>query len=112
MQCAFFEVVRLNQNNYPALKWCHASMNAGQRSAKAGFQAKQAGMLKGIWDVFLPAQNQFYSRAGLYIEFKTGVNKLTKEQVEFKKDLDGQFDFKVCRSWEEGWSAVKEYLGI
>lgn len=114
MQESFFDEIRILANSEPRLKWCHASMNGLNISPGQRNKANKAGLTKGVWDVFLPEPKGSYGCAayGLYLEFKTKGNNLTKGQLDFRKDLRGYFDFVVCYSAEEGITAVKQYLNI
>lgn len=88
--------------------------NGGQRSLKAGSKAKAEGMLAGVWDLFLAVPYGSYDRgtppSGLFIEMKTPKGKLTETQSLFKTELETDYDFKVCRSFEEFQQAIREYL--
>lgn len=79
-QAAFIEYVRIRENQVSELKWLHAIPNGGARNVVVAVKLKAEGVLKGISDIFWPHPRGGYH--GLYIEFKNGKNKLTKEQRE------------------------------
>lgn len=66
---------------YPFLWMLHCSLNGVLLSETQARCAKAQGLLRGVYDLFLPVpRGGFY---GLYIEMKHGTNKLTPEQKEY-----------------------------
>ena len=59
--------------------------NGAKRHPAVALELKSQGLTPGVLDVFIACPSKGYH--GLYIEFKAGKNKLTKEQAEFKKVL-------------------------
>ena len=117
MQVSFFDEIRLMANSEPRLKWVHSSLNGIKLPIGLAVKAKKSGMPKGVWDVFLPEMGNSWPHKsspfnGLYGEFKVKGNYLTKEQRQFRDDLNQLFFFDVWHSAEEGVESVKNYLGI
>lgn len=113
IQAAFFDEIRMLQNSEPRLRWIHGSLNGIRLPIGLAVKAKQAGLIKGLWDVCLPIPSADKYFRTLWIEFKVKGNKLTKEQQEFKDDLFQYYHgFFVCYSAQEGINAVKNYLNI
>ncbi len=112
IQQAFFQILALNEQKYPQLKWIYAVPNGGYRSITTAKRMKAEGQKSGVWDVCIPISVVDASCA--YIEFKAGKNKLTENQEAFRDHLMNQFEyeFAVCRSVEEALAFVEEYLGI
>ena len=121
-QALFFrwarDVAVVNPTRFPLIQWCHASLNGeylpwSAASRKAGVnlaavRAKQAGMTKGVWDVFYPYPCNGLS--GLWIEFKIPPNDLTEEQKNFRYALCKYYKFEVAISWYAAVEAVKRYF--
>jgi hypothetical protein len=80
----------------------------GARSARNGARLKAEGMRAGTPDLFLAAARQ--NKAGLWIEMKTPIGRLTETQKEFQAYLNGPYLHKVCRSFEEAKAAIEAYL--
>ena len=91
-----------NAQNRP---WSETSKKIGINLAAA--RAKKQGVKKGVWDVNFPVPRGKYS--SLWIEFKHGKNKLTKEQEEFREYLKEWCKFEVCYDWTSARLAVLKY---
>lgn len=87
-QCVVIEWARLNEGCYPELHWLHSSLNGVKLHPVTAHKAKASGMVKGIFDLFLPVSRNGYS--GLYIEMKVGRNKPTTEQYNFSQFIIDQ----------------------
>jgi hypothetical protein len=118
-QVALFKWLRLNQIKYPVLGTIFAIPNqgTGTTTAAQGARFKQEGKAAGVWDIFVPSiyaedywENKIYG--GLWIEMKSPTGRLSDGQQSFKKALEGQYKFAVCRSWVEAASVICEYLEI
>lgn len=120
IQCAFIEIIRLNQNKYPELKKLHAIGNGGKRPGKisksgvyyspVAVKMKREGVIKGVWDIFLPIPKGGW--CGFYMEFKSEKGCLSKEQKEFREGLELYHKFDVFKDSLKAWESVKEYLNI
>lgn len=110
MQIAFFTWVRLNEKNYPELRFLFAIPNGGKRDVVTASKLKAGGTRPGIPDTFLPVQKRGYS--GLWIEFKTKSGRLSKEQLEFAVHLEqNRFLYVICREFTHAVKEVIDYLG-
>lgn len=107
LQAAFFKWFRLQ---YPDKYWnCFAIPNGGKRDVKTGAMLKSEGAVSGVWDVLILNNSYEDSSKGLFIEFKTGKNKLTDNQKAFQS-ANFHYDFVVCYTLEDAVEAVKSYL--
>lgn len=117
-QAALFAWAALS--SIPELRWMFAIPNGFYGSASQKGKMKAEGLKLGVWDVHLP--KRAYSLGmecynGLFIEMKHARHRnhkdggLTDEQIEFRKDLQGEYAFAVCYSWIEAKEAVLGYLG-
>lgn len=89
-------------------EWAFSIPNARKCNAIQGNYLKSEGRLAGVWDVFVPCQNQYF--CGLFIEFKTGKNKLTHEQCMFGISMQRSgYALAICRSANEAIDAVLKY---
>jgi hypothetical protein len=87
--------------------------NGGQRAIGTAVRLKAEGALAGVWDLFLAVPNLRPHGAdlgGLFIEMKAPKGKLTDSQIHFASALEGDYEFKVCRSLEEFQTVIKDYL--
>jgi hypothetical protein len=113
-QAAFFNVLRMHEKDLPALKWVHAIPNGGNRDKRTAGRLWAEGVKAGVADIFVPipvkgADDRW--TFGMYIEFKAGKNKLTREQREFLGFAESQrYRFVVAYSWREALDALTEYL--
>lgn len=82
-QCAVIEWARLPSNiaRYPGLELLHSSLNGVKLSKAQAGKAKAAGMLAGVYDLWLPVRRGPFT--GMIIEMKYGRNKLTEQQEWF-----------------------------
>lgn len=103
---AFMDWVRFNRH---VEKYLFVIPNEGLRNPITGALLKRMGMVKGIPDYFF-----FYPLGGyhgLFIEFKYGNKKQTKEQKQFfEKAQDIGYKCIVVYSAKEAIDAIKEYL--
>lgn len=83
--------------------------NGGRRQIREAVKLKAQGVTKGVWDIFVAIPSCGYH--GLWIEFKAGKNKLTKEQKLFGENMrEMGYATHVCYSVDEAIAALKEYL--
>ncbi len=113
IQSSFFAVIQLNAKKHKWLDNIFAVPNGGKRHVSVAVKLKREGVKAGVWDVFLPSpQPGGNGLAGIWIEFKTGRNKLTDSQKQFRDGLGETCEFAVCYSVDEGLEAVEKFLGI
>ena len=86
----------------------HAIPNGGLRNKKTAITLKKEGVKSGVWDIFVPIPANGFS--GMYIEMKFGKNKLTENQIEFRKNLEQFYKFEVCYDWIEARNIIDNYL--
>jgi hypothetical protein len=108
IQAAFFKWCAMRIGTYPQLKWAHAICNSAKLTPRQGAWLKAEGKKPGVWDVFIPYP--IGSFCGLYIEFKSGKNRLTPEQEAYRNDLQKYYAFTVCYSLSEAIEAVRIYF--
>ena len=115
-QSALFSWAKLHEAIYPELKWMFAVPNSARRSPRQGAWMKAEGLKSGVWDIFLPLpifndhKIRRGARGGLFIEMKSGKNKLTPQQVQFRDNLEKYYDFVVCYTWVEARAAIIRYI--
>jgi hypothetical protein len=110
IQVSFFRWCKLNAHRHPALACIFAIPNGGHRDIRTAARLKAEGVRAGVWDVFLPCPS--FMGGGMFIEFKSGKNKLTDLQSEFWTILSDKYAFKVAYSWPDAARAVETYLGL
>lgn len=94
---------------FAPLKFLHASLNGVALTMQQARQAKRAGMVKGVPDLFLPYPAHGYH--GLFIEMKTYRGKLSPEQKDMRRYLQSVgYMVAVPRSWHEAKAAVLSYV--
>jgi len=83
--------------------------NGGQRNKIVAGKMKAEGVLSGVPDIFIPAaRNGFH---GLWIELKSGKNKLTDNQRIVIGELMKQgYRCEICYSLDEFMNVVNKYL--
>ena len=106
IQSAFFQWLSL----YPDIRpYCFAIPNGGTRNIAEAVNLKRQGVTKGVPDVFIAIPSQ--SRHGLFIEFKSGKNKLTDSQKEMIDRLkENGYGCEVCYSIDEAIEVAEDYL--
>lgn len=83
--------------------------NGGKRNALEAKIMKGEGVLAGVSDLFVMKPSKNY--CGLFIEMKTGKNKLSVNQKEFlKKAQDQGYKTAVCYSLEDFMQEVNNYM--
>ena len=95
----------------PDLRWLHHSPNGGKRDAFTGAQMRALGVKKGFPDLVLPVRHG--DAAGLIIEMKSAIGKLSTEQAEWKDHFTVQgWTFVLARSAQEARMELCLYLGL
>ena len=93
-------------------RYLHASLNGARlgRGGRGWLTLERSGALKGVPDLFLPFPVGKWH--GLYIEFKYGKNRATKEQCEFLFEAsDNSYAVMLPYSAEEALQKLDLYLG-
>ncbi len=104
------QCIRWYDYQYPHFRQLLFSIpNGGKRGLITAVNMKREGARKGIADLFLSIPKRDYH--GMYLELKSGKNDLTKEQQEFKKEVEKRnYKFEVIRSFDEFQREVEQYL--
>lgn len=114
-QIKVFNVLRLNEQRDPRLKWVHASMNGlYSKSARMAMDRKRQGQTAGIADICIPFGSTVKGDlfAGAYIEMKVKPNKCTDEQAAFLSFVAGQgYATCVAYSAAEALDFIESYTG-
>lgn len=103
---------------YPELMDLHAVINAGSYlNARQGAQLKAQGVLRGVWDLFLPVprwsdpsleETQYH---GLYLESKAPGGRLTTEQKAFgQRRVEQGYACATYETLEEGQKLLIDYM--
>lgn len=81
------------------------------RNIVVAVKLKREGVVRGIPDIHLPVARHGY--CGLWIEMKSGKNKLSKEQKEMMELLTVHGNScHVCYAWTEAVDVIGWYLGM
>lgn len=105
LQAEFFKWV---WNTYPELRRKLWSVpNGGYRNKVEAMKLKATGMISGVWDLHLYYRGEFH-----IIESKVGRNKLSKEQEEWCRLMEGEgAKSHVYYTLEEGKAIISGILG-
>lgn len=110
-QTTFFDVLRLNEREFPALAFVFAIPNAAIRSKKERIRVLEEGLKKGVPDVCIPIPRHGYH--GAWMENKSTNGKLNANQKAFLEFLTGAgYATKVCYNVDEQIAFIEWYLGI
>lgn len=83
--------------------------NGGSRHKIEAINLKRSGVTPGVPDIFCGIENDDYG--GLFIEFKAGSNKPTKEQKAMMAKLESEgYCCKVFWDWEAAKLFLIQYL--
>jgi len=105
----FFNWLSLAYPNFRKL--CFAIPNGGSRHPSEAMNLKKQGVTPGVPDVFCAIQGTLES-PGLFVEFKSGKNKLTKLQSEMKDRLEKEgYRYSLCYNWIEAKNDFLEHVG-
>ncbi len=111
IQAAFFQQINIDPKLKKYSPAIFAIPNAAKRTYALASYSKAEGLKSGVWDIFVavPSGNSH----GLWIEFKSGYNKLTPNQLEFRQNvIQFGYEFVVCYSTEEAISKLKSYIDV
>jgi len=108
LQSSCFKYFRYKYHSLQMLYF--AVPNGGFRNKIEARNLKLQGVVSGVADTFLSvARGNFH---GLYIEFKSGKNSLTTNQIQFQNTVTAAgYRFEVVRSFDEFKQLIAEYLG-
>jgi len=109
IQSAFFCHVRQRAAYDENWRFVFAIPNGGARDVRVAAKLKREGVLAGVLDVFVPICAGGFG--GLWIEFKTPKGRIQPNQKEFITGMKERgYCVEVCRSAQEGVSAIEKYL--
>lgn len=107
LQAECFKYFRLK---YPKLT-VFAIENGGKRNYVTAARLKKQGVMAGVADAFLMYPTK--DKHGLFIEFKYGNNKQTKQQKTFEEicNLNG-YHYSLVYSFDEFIKTIDDYLTL
>ncbi len=112
-QVSFFDWVELHVHFYPKLKGFFAVPNGGHRHIATAVKLKKEGVKSGVPDVMNPHPSYTGAYSGFAIEFKTGKNKQSKNQLYWQEILENAgWYYAVCYSCSEAVTVTKEFYNI
>jgi hypothetical protein len=115
IQSAYFDILKLNEQYFPELKYIFAIPNGGKRTIGVAVKMKKEGVKKGVPDIFIPLteKNNYMPSSGLWIETKTEIGKQSPEQKDFMNFLMTQnYKYALCRNTESMVRITELYLNI
>ena len=93
------------------LEYLHHSPNGGKRDAFVGAQMRAMGVKSGFPDLIIPVPSAGF--AGLAIEMKTKIGRVTPEQSRWLSTLSlAGWRAEVCRSPQEARALICQYFTI
>lgn len=110
-QQAFFQWLAVNEKHCPHFKWFFHIPNGGNRNIVTASRMKREGVKRGVLDIF----NHIGSRnhKGLWVEMKSSVGRLSKEQKEWVYELETEgYKVAICRDWREAANAAIDYFDL
>lgn len=110
-QIEYFNWVKKQELDFPDFRWINGSLNGIRLAYQAAYNAKCAGLRKGIWDINWLLKRSPYS--GLHIEMKVKGNTLSDEQSDFGEFLrDNGFFTYVAFHPKEAMRATVDYFNL
>ena len=110
-QTTFFDVLRLNERQFPALAFVFAIPNAALRSKKERVRALEEGLRSGAPYVCIPIPAHGFHAA--WIENKSSTGKVNPNQKAFLDFLAGAgYKTIICYNVDEQLAFIEWYLGI
>lgn len=111
-QVFVFQVLGMNESQYPFLKYAYAIPNGGHRHPAVGAKLKAEGVKRGISDICLPFASADKWFVGAYIEMKDGNKKPTPEQRDFLDFVARErYCTTVAKSCDEALDFIEGYIG-
>jgi hypothetical protein len=110
-QIFIFQVLELNEREFPFLKFVYAVPNGGHRHPATAGRMKAEGVRKGVPDIVLPVPNTYYH--GAYFELKKDAKcRATPEQKEFIEFVKSQgYYADVCYGADDVLDRIEAYCG-
>jgi hypothetical protein len=85
---------------------CFSIPNGGARNAREAGIMKGEGVLAGVSDLIIVANNKI-----LFVEMKTEKGKQRKTQEEFQEKIENLgFNYLICRSFDDFMKQINDYL--
>ena len=115
-QVALFQWAKLQEKKYPGLAYMFAIPNGGARNIVTATRLKAEGVRAGVPDIFLPFVKRQIDGpgnqcGGLFIEMKSGKNKVTPDQARYHNWLScAGYSVIVCYSWGDAKNGILDYL--
>ncbi len=110
-QIEFMHWAKLQEEQYPELRWMFHVPNGGKRNRWEAVALKQMGVKSGVSDLMMLVPRGKYS--GLIIEMKYGTNTLTEEQKAFLHfQMNNGYCCVVCYSSALAKDLVRTYLAL
>ena len=111
IQADFFTWLSQYEKRFPELQLWYSVPNGSHKSPAARSLHKRTGLKSGVPDTHLPVAKGIH--AGLWIEFKSKVGKVSPTQKEWAEKLLVQgHEVKVCRTWTDAANATIDYLNL
>ena len=108
-QVALFQWAETVRRKYPELRWMFAIPNGGARHIAVAIKLKAEGVKAGVPDIFLPVARSDWN--GLFIEMKSGKNKPSDRQIDWKNALTiAGYKSIICYGWEDAKGQIEYYL--
>lgn len=109
-QTTLFQWVKAVKGKIPELELLFHIANEGKRSYANGAAMKQAGLRRGVPDLFLPVPRE--DKHGLFIELKrTKGSRVSADQLAWIDSLRQQnYQAEICYGWLEAVKAIEQYL--
>jgi hypothetical protein len=99
----------LVRKKYPDLDLLFATLNGVHLGKAQAGKAKAAGLLAGVYDVFLPVRRSEY--VGLIVEMKFDKGRLSDEQKWFGARMqENGWIAATCWSWTDARDVIVQYL--
>ena len=117
-QCALFEICRLHEGRYPALRNLFAVPNAAKRTPAVAHYMISEGLKSGAPDMFLahPGTLDGTVYPGIFIEMKREgfvPSDVKPSQRDWGDRLmTAGYAWRVCGGWQNAWSLVSAFLNI
>lgn len=118
-QVFVFQILALNEAQYPFLKFIHAIPNGGHRHPAVAGKLKAEGVKRGIADICIPFPCGHSFRLptgccpGAYIEMKSTTGRVSPEQAEFLEFVKkNHYATKIAYSCDEALAFIEEYLAV
>ena len=109
IQKEFFTQISIDPVMKKYRRLIFAVPNGGSRNIVEASRMKQAGVTAGVADVICLIPRSPYH--GVCIEFKTGYNKLSEHQEEFRDAVEEQsYWYVVCYSTESAIQILMDYI--